>query len=183
MAKHHLSVQDACHQVLEGGHPKPEVSPLFPFHDGLLHHITSGILPNSTPNCPLQCSHVSRERLVHSLFHVPPKKEITWVGIRWVGGQGVPPQAPDGMHPVLVYSHSITILAWCAFITAWCHTVHLSSAGPGSAQWQERPCSPTAAFSWTGWPSPSHLLTGIRTHNVDKCLDFLLHFHEYLSQN
>ena len=144
--------------------------------------ITSGILPNSTPNCPLQCSHVSRERLVHFLFHVPPKKEITWVGIRCVGGQGVPPQALDGMHPVLVSSHSITILAWCAFASAWCHTVHLSLASPGSASWQARPCPPTAAFSWTGWPSPSHLLTGIRTHNVDLCLDFLLRFHEYLSQ-
>ena len=49
----------------------------------------------------LQCSHVCRERVVHFLLHVPPKKVITWVAVRWVGGPGVPPQALDGKHPVL----------------------------------------------------------------------------------
>ena len=44
--------------------------------------ITFGILPSSTPSFPLESSYVSRERLVHFLFHVPPKKEITWVANR-----------------------------------------------------------------------------------------------------
>jgi hypothetical protein len=85
--------------------------------------ITSGILPNSTPNFPLQSSHVSRDRLVHFLFHVPQKKEIPWVAPRWEGGRCVPPQALDDMCPVLVSSHSITILAWYGSAPACCHKV------------------------------------------------------------
>jgi hypothetical protein len=84
---------------------------------------TLEILPNSTPNFPLQSSHVSRETLVHFLFHVPPKKEIPWVALRWVGGRGVPPQALDDKHPVLVSRHSITVSLWCGLAPASCHTV------------------------------------------------------------
>ena len=56
--------------------------------------MTSGILQNSTPNFPLQNRQYSRERLVHFLFQVPPKKEFPWVAIRVSGefrGPGCPP--------------------------------------------------------------------------------------------
>ena len=146
MARHHLPGQDACHQFLEewGGTPTMR-SPLFFMFMMDFCTITSGILPNSTPNFPLQSSNVSRERLVHFLFHIPQRKN--WVALRWVGGQGVPPQPLDGMHPVLVSSHFITILACVAwpnlaatqYIWAW--------LALGSAPWQGKPCPPTDACS------------------------------------
>ena len=38
MAKHHLPGHGAFHQLLEGGHPNNDVSPLLNVHDGYLHH-------------------------------------------------------------------------------------------------------------------------------------------------
>ena len=67
-------------------------------------NIFSGILPNSTLTFLFKAAMfwcLQGEVVVHFLFQLPPKKEITWVAVRWVGGPGVPPQALDGKHPVL----------------------------------------------------------------------------------
>jgi hypothetical protein len=61
-------------KCLKGGTPTLR-SPLFFIFMLDFCTITSGILQNSTPNCPLQSSHVSRVRLKHFLFHVTQKKK------------------------------------------------------------------------------------------------------------
>ena len=38
MAKHHRPGHSAFHQLLEGGHPNNDVSPLLNVYDGYLHH-------------------------------------------------------------------------------------------------------------------------------------------------
>ena len=56
--------------------------------------LISGILQDSTPNCPLQNRQHSRERLEHFHCQVPPKKEFPWVAISVSSeyrGPGCPP--------------------------------------------------------------------------------------------
>ena len=91
--------------------------------------ITSGILPHSTLTFLFKAGMFL---CLHFLFHVPPKKEITWVAVRRVGGPGFP--LKHLMQSILswnmVSSHSITILAWCGMAPSCCHTIHLNLASP-----------------------------------------------------